>query len=104
MQKSNNNNHPDDELTNALINGDIDGLENALQQNANHNLQIQGGISPLIMAAFFGLKSIVEILLKKGVNPNQQTEDGQSALYTAARFGHKDVVYLLIEHTLVNYV
>jgi len=56
-----------------------------------------GGTTPLIVAARYGHKDIVQILLENGANIDHQDNYGQTALMYAANFGLKDVVQLLLD-------
>ena len=52
--------------------------------------------SPLHLAAYFGQKDIVELLIDKGADINTKNNNGSTPLHLAARFGQKDVVELLL--------
>ncbi|HEX8832883.1 MAG TPA: ankyrin repeat domain-containing protein [Abditibacteriaceae bacterium] len=47
-------------------------------------ITLQGGVTPLVIAATGGYNLTVRELLAKGANPNQTTADGETALASAA--------------------
>ena len=52
--------------------------------------------SPLLVAARYGHKLVVKVLLDRGADPNKAGTT--TPLYSAARKGHKDVVQLLLDN------
>jgi len=51
----------------------------------------------LHLAAYFGIETIVQLLLEKGADVNAADQGGWTPLYQASRIGHIDVVKLLLE-------
>lgn len=80
-------------LEHDLIQVSIDGLDDF-------------GFSPLYLAAQYGQKGIVDLLLKNEAQVNLIQRDGSSALHVAAQTGHAEIVGLLIQqgadHSLRN--
>jgi ankyrin repeat protein len=56
----------------------------------------------LHLAAYFGLKAIVKLLLEKGAAFDAAVEDGQTLLSNAAENGHEAVVTLLQDNTTIT--
>lgn len=56
----------------------------------------------LHLAAFFGLKEIIKLLLRSGQNPDMRDRDGRTPLSWAAARGHKLVVELLLSRSDVD--
>ena len=53
----------------------------------------------MVMAAWYGQREAIELLLEKGVHPGARTAgDGRTALHVAAYQGDADLVELLIRH------
>jgi ankyrin repeat protein len=71
-------------------------LELLIQAGANVNASYRGE-SPLMSAAFLGLKKNVELLLAAGADPNFVSVNGNTALLEAATAGHAEIVDILIE-------
>lgn len=72
-------------------------IKSMLKHITNINTNICG-VTPLIWAASYCEKDIVEILLSQGADTNLQADDGTSALMCAATKGNKDIVELLLNH------
>ncbi len=68
-----------------------------LDQGVNANARDDYGWTPLMWAAKYGHKEIVELLLNKNVDIDAKDNNGYTALMFATMSGHKDVVELLIE-------
>ena len=49
-----------------------------------------------MVAAFYGRKEIVELLLSKGADVNAKDSKGETALMVAAFYGRKETVELLL--------
>ncbi|KAI0411321.1 hypothetical protein F5X98DRAFT_56239 [Xylaria grammica] len=55
------------------------------------------GITALHLAARYGYKDSVELLLSKGAKPNLQDEEKRSPLHHAARYGKEEVIAYLLD-------
>ena len=85
------------ELTFAVINGNIENVENLIDNGADVNVKDLDGYTPLIWAAFFGEIEILENLLLNGAQINAKSGyDGYTAMIWAAKNGHARVAKLLI--------
>lgn len=52
--------------------------------------------TPLHLAAYFGYRDIVELLLIHDADPNARNTHGKTCLHRAAFNGHKDIAKLLL--------
>jgi ankyrin repeat protein len=52
--------------------------------------------SPILVAALYGKKSVVEALLGAGASVDDENEEGRTPLLWAAEFGHPEVVQVLL--------
>jgi len=80
----------------AATSGDADRVQELAKQGANVNRCIQDGHAPLFVAASFGHKKVVEVLLQFGVFL-EIDNNGMTALMGAAKHGHGDVVEILVK-------
>lgn len=67
-----------------------------LDNGADAHLKNKGGDTPLLVAAKYGKREAVKMLLQAGANMNEQNQ-GYTALMIAARRGYEGIVELLIE-------
>ena len=67
-----------------------------LKANADPNLQLKDGATPLILASELGYTDIVRLLIQANADPNLPLADGSSAIHTASRKGYSDVVRVLL--------
>ena len=79
----------------------------ALEIIKNKNFKVNEIISksktPLILATYYGMTDIVDVLLKvKGIDINIQEIDGSSALSWACFYGHNDIVKKLMDCNCLN--
>ena len=68
-----------------------------LKADANPNLQVNDGCTPLYIASQNGHTDTVALLLKANANPNLQKDNGATPLYIASQNGHTDTVALLLK-------
>jgi ankyrin repeat protein len=80
----------------AAKNGDIETLEELLDDGADPNAQDQLGITPLSWCAMTGHKKAAELLVEHGADVNQPNRDGGTALHAAAFLGNTEMVQFLI--------
>ena len=55
------------------------------------------GMTPLLSAAFWGIRALVQVLLDGGADPDKADENGWTPLYVATQGNNIEVVKLLIE-------
>ncbi|MBU8879576.1 ankyrin repeat domain-containing protein [Bacillus sp. FJAT-29790] len=83
-------------LIQAVLNGRTEIVQFLLNQNKqNINDTNKIGQTALIIAADYGYKEIVEILLENGADPSIKSIDGKTASEYATRWGHEDIAALL---------
>jgi uncharacterized protein len=56
------------------------------------------GFTPLIVAAGYGSKDVVELLVTEGADVNEQDNQGRTALQFAAKIGRNDIALFLRAH------
>jgi ankyrin repeat protein len=88
---------PEAQLLKAAYEGNLDGLNMALQAGANVNVFDDQDISALRWAVQSGQPEAVRLLLDAGANINQQSESGWTALMQAVIAGNVATVSLLLE-------
>ncbi|XP_033745508.1 cortactin-binding protein 2-like [Pecten maximus] len=78
--------------------GDQDALRQLiLDREADVNLPLKDGTTPLLCAAESGHQECVSILLDQGANPNASRDNKYSPLHAAAAHGHRMCVQVLLE-------
>lgn len=88
-------------LFEACKNGDIDTVQNLIQQRQSsaNERDLHGRKStPLHFAAGFGRRDIVKFLIEKGAHVDSRDEGGLIPLHNSCSFGHVDVVQLLLSN------
>ena len=85
-------------LVESAKTGNVEGIEEALDDGANIEAGYYSSYPPLFSAAASGQRDAVSFLLDSGADPNRVLNWGQTALTTATYYGHKDVVEELIEN------
>jgi uncharacterized protein len=84
-------------LHDAAKAGDVDTVEQLLDQGAALEEPDHAGEPPLLIAALAGHADIVALLLDRGADINVRNKGGLTALHAAAYAGYPEVVELLIE-------
>ena len=96
--------HPPNDLTYHIMNNNIIGVKNILDENQGLN-KLSYGIPPLVVAGNKGRYKIASLLLDYGFNVDDEDKYGFSPLKTSARNGHFNLVKLFIEHNAdINYI
>ena len=86
------------DLIESAENGDIERVNELLEQGVNPDIQDNYGRTALISASKGGYLDIVELLLEYGVDIHIKNRQGYSALLLAAMGNHIDICILLLEH------
>jgi ankyrin repeat protein len=82
----------------AIENNDLEQLKKAIDECADVNAAIDGGYTPLFIAALKGHSEAVQYLLaKKDIDVNKADNEGDTPLYIAAQKGHSEIVKHLLE-------
>ncbi len=85
------------ELINAAKNGNLEGVEAALNAGVDVNYADSDGYTALMWAAVYEHTEMVRLLIEQGADVNRANNNGTTALMWAAVYGHTDIVRLLIE-------
>jgi len=86
------------ELVWGIKNGDLDQVRDFIEKkgiNVNDNID---GRPPILYAADYGQKDVIEYLVGKGANVNACDKHGISALLAAIWEGHTTCVKFLIQN------
>jgi len=78
-------------------NGHVAAVRLLLDRGADVNRAMDGGFTPLYVAASHGLVTVAQLLLERGADANRAIEDGGAPLHVAAEQGHVKMVELLID-------
>jgi hypothetical protein len=87
----------DEELLDAVEEGDIARVKKLLDRGANLNAKDILGYTPLHKAAMYGDIELVDLLLRYGADANAKTDKAETPLHLAASRGQADVVKMLLE-------
>jgi hypothetical protein len=90
-----------DEIHDTAAAGDLEKVKALLGQNPAlvfSKAEKYSGGTPLHLAAGFGHKEVVQLLLDFKAEVDAKNKNGYTPLYVAARSGQKDVVELLLAH------
>lgn len=86
-------------LHQAAMEGNYEEVKKHILAGSNINaIEPSGGSTPLITAALFGKKDIVDLLLENGASINYQNNDGSTALHVASFFCHPEIVRILLQN------
>ena len=85
-------------LFDAVVAGDLKGVEALLAAGEDPNPFDAEGRTPLILAAERGEEAILQALLAGGADPGLINRMGETALAKAAAHGHRRIVSLLYPH------
>jgi cytohesin len=86
-------------LNRAIESGNSELVETVLRAGADPNAREDAGMTPMMLAAFFGYAGIVEKLINYGARIDTVEQDhNNTALLIAVRKNHATVVRVLLEH------
>ena len=88
----------DEELFEAVIDGDTARVRELLRKGANVNAKYEGICTSLHFAAFEGHADVARLLLEYGADVNARDESGETPLHYAAFRGYADIARLLLEY------
>jgi len=89
---------PGESLRNAALQGNMEGVRQALDNGADANDTGQQGQTALMLAAYNGHSEIVELLLNKGAKVRAVDANDRNALMYASTGSFPETVKLLLEH------
>ena len=76
--------------------GDLAGVQGALQAGANIDVTDNDGWTALIIASYYGHLEVVKYLVSQGANIDVTDNDGNTVLSEASYYGHLEVVKYLV--------
>ncbi|KAF7662183.1 hypothetical protein LDENG_00244230 [Lucifuga dentata] len=88
----------------AAIKGDVEAVNELLDQGANPNLKDNAGWTPLHEACNLGHQAVVEVLIMRGALLNTPGYENDSPLHDAVMNGHPAIAKLLLQHGAVQNV
>lgn len=86
------------QVLSASLDGNIEVIEKALEQEVDVTEADQTGRTPLMLASFNGYTEIVQLLLEHGADPDNTDNQGQTALSFAASGAYPETVELLLNN------
>ncbi len=102
MKKQKNIDEPDalgqTALMLAATSGELERVQEVLENGANVNIHDNKGWTALMLAAYWGYPDIIQVLLIKRADPNAKTLKNTTALMCAAGKGNVKVVQLLLSN------
>uniref|UniRef100_H2L5A9 Regulatory factor X-associated ankyrin-containing protein n=1 Tax=Oryzias latipes TaxID=8090 RepID=H2L5A9_ORYLA len=78
--------------------GEVSQVAARLSKSSLLSRQDERGFTPLMWAAAFGEKAVVDFLLEKGADPKTIARERESALTLASSGGYVDIVESLLRH------
>jgi uncharacterized protein len=89
--------HGSPELKKAIDNHQDDHAKQLIESGIDVNAGNPQGVTPLMNAAGFGKKEIVELLIKHGADVNAKTQSNYTALMSAAMSGQAEIINILLD-------
>jgi len=88
---------PSESIHQAVVDGDIDQVQQLLSQGVDINSRNRMGRSPLHEASYAGRSDVAELLIAKGADIEAKGKlEGSTPLHVAAQKGRKNVAELLL--------
>jgi hypothetical protein len=89
---------PEIGLHEAVITANMDAVVRHIRSGSDLDIrEPNGGGTPLMTAATFGMTDIAAALLEAGANPDLRNNEGSTPLHAAAFFGRKAIVKMLLD-------
>jgi ankyrin repeat protein len=85
------------ELKKAIDNHQDDHAKQLIESGIDVNAGNRDGVTPLMNAAGFGKKELVELLIKRGADVNAKTRSSYTALMSAAMSGQTEIITILLD-------
>ncbi len=85
-------------LVEAISRGDLEKVNEAINNGANANTKFIKGYIPLYQAVYSGHVKIVKLLLEHGADPNTGCSSKLSLLHTAVECEQKEIIRLLLNY------
>lgn len=82
----------------AVGQGDVQGVRQLVERNADVNICDPELGTPLIYAITFNLKETVELLLESKADPNKEDDDNRTPLMYACKLNLPAIAIMLLEH------
>lgn len=89
---------PNEMLGQAVLKGREDVLETLLGKDADVNVRLESGSTPLHDAALKGFDGMVKLLLAHGANVDIRNASGATPLHDAALNGKATTAQILLDH------
>ena len=87
-----------DPINDAARKGDLAGVQQLLNANANIETRDNEENTPLICATQYGHLDVVKLLLERGAQIEAVDEEERTPLMMAVKYGHIEIVMLFLDH------
>lgn len=77
--------------------GDVEAVEESLNQSFNKEWTYDFGSTPFYVACFHGHVKVVKLLIESGMNIEKADKNGSTPFHVACKNGHLNVVKLLVK-------